>query len=283
MGAFGPLSEQLNAVQFGPFRFEPAERRLRRDGQDVPLPPKAVDLLAALIARAGRLVTKDTLLKEVWPDTFVEEANLSYTVSVLRKALGDESPERYIDTVQKRGYRFIAEIGPAQTAVAATEQFSPVIERATASAIEVPASTAAVRASGRGSRWTRRGWYAGLAVSVLVLTGAASTLTRNWSSAVVTAPRARFDIPLPEHVQLGAFSGLTISPDGRQVTFTGIVGGKRQLLVRSLESAGPLTLPGTGGGLESILVAGQSRDRLFRRRKAEESRDRRRAGGAHSV
>src|SRR5436309_528019 len=92
---------------FGPFRLIPPERFLLRDGQPLALPPKAYDLLVALVVHAGRLVTKEDLLKEVWAGTFVEEANLSYTVSLLRKTLGDENePYRYIETVPKRGYRF---------------------------------------------------------------------------------------------------------------------------------------------------------------------------------
>ena len=104
-------SHSRPSYAFGPFRFEPAEHQLLRDGQPVALPPKAFDLLAALIPSAGHLVTKEDLLKQVWPDTFVEEANLSYTISLLRKALGDdESPHRYIETVPRRGYRFIGQI-----------------------------------------------------------------------------------------------------------------------------------------------------------------------------
>ncbi len=93
--------------EFGPFRLDPPERLLLREGQPVALPPKAYDLLVALVTHAGHLVTKEDLLREVWPGTFVEEANLSYTVSLLRKALGDDTePYRYIETVPKRGYRF---------------------------------------------------------------------------------------------------------------------------------------------------------------------------------
>jgi TolB-like protein/DNA-binding winged helix-turn-helix (wHTH) protein/Flp pilus assembly protein TadD len=96
---------------FGPFRLDPPERVLLRDGQAIPLPPKAYDVLVTLVTRAGHLVTKEELLKEVWAGTFVEEANLSYTVSILRKVLGDDSePWRYIETVPKRGYRFRAPI-----------------------------------------------------------------------------------------------------------------------------------------------------------------------------
>jgi DNA-binding winged helix-turn-helix (wHTH) protein len=105
---------------FGPFCIEP-KGAPARDGQAVPLPPKAFDLLVALVTRSSRLVTKEELLKEVWPETFVEEANLSYTVSLLRKALGDEGEQhQYIDTVPKRGYRFVAPVsGPPAEPVSA--------------------------------------------------------------------------------------------------------------------------------------------------------------------
>ena len=244
-GANSPLTEQPGAVEFGPFRFEPAERRLLRDGRDVPLPPKAVELLAVLLARSGRLVTRDTLLKEIWPDTFVEEANLTYTISVLRKALGDESSARYIDTFQKRGYRFIGEIRTLPSSAAPSETPSAVPERATEASV---AATGSVRpaAPDRRTGWTRRTWYLGFALSVLLVTGAASMLTRNWSSRVVAPPpRARFDMPVPDGIELTAFGGATISPDGRQIVFTARVNGKWQLLLRSLDSAVPIPLPGT--------------------------------------
>ena len=83
------------------------ERLLLRDGRPVPLTPKAFDVLAALAARPGRLMTKDELLKEVWPDSFVEESNLAYHVFALRRALGETADgESYVETVPKSGYRF---------------------------------------------------------------------------------------------------------------------------------------------------------------------------------
>jgi TolB-like protein/DNA-binding winged helix-turn-helix (wHTH) protein/Tfp pilus assembly protein PilF len=104
-----PAPAARHRYTFGPYRLDPSEQRLLRDEQAVPLPPKAFDLLVVLVSRAGNLVTKEQLLQEVWPGTFVEEANLSYTVSLLRKALGDEGePDRYVETVPKRGYRFCA-------------------------------------------------------------------------------------------------------------------------------------------------------------------------------
>jgi DNA-binding winged helix-turn-helix (wHTH) protein len=97
--------------EFGPFRLDAAERLLSRDSEAVPLSPKAFDLLLALVERQGRLLEKNELMKLVWPDTFVEEANLSYTISLIRKALGEGAePQQFIETVPKHGYRFIAEV-----------------------------------------------------------------------------------------------------------------------------------------------------------------------------
>src|SRR6266536_133374 len=88
--------------RFGPFELQPAERRLLRDGAAVPLRPRAFDLLAALVDRAGHLVTKDELLDQVWPKMVVEEAALHVQVSALRKVLGADA----ITTVSGRGYQF---------------------------------------------------------------------------------------------------------------------------------------------------------------------------------
>src|SRR5215468_2879023 len=97
--------------EFGPFRLDAAEHLLLRDGEAVPLTPKAFDLLLALVERHGHLLEKEELLKKVWPDTFVEEANLASNISLLRKALGDgQNGHRYIETAPKRGYRFVADV-----------------------------------------------------------------------------------------------------------------------------------------------------------------------------
>src|SRR5262252_4484377 len=97
--------------EFGPFRLDEAEHLLLRDGNAVPLTPKAFDLLLTLVEGHGHLLEKEELLKKVWPDTFVEEANLASNISQLRKALGDgENGHRYIETAPKRGYRFVADV-----------------------------------------------------------------------------------------------------------------------------------------------------------------------------
>jgi eukaryotic-like serine/threonine-protein kinase len=97
--------------QFGPFSLDPAERVVSRDGTPLSLTPKVFDTLVYLVRNHGRLLTKDELLKEVWPDTCVEEVNLAVNVSTLRKMLGEGPQEgRYIVTVPGRGYRFVAAV-----------------------------------------------------------------------------------------------------------------------------------------------------------------------------
>ena len=94
--------------EFGDFTLDVSERRLCRRGQPVALEPKAHDVLAALLRRAGRLVSKRDLLNLVWPDSFVEEGILAVHVSSLRKALGYGGGDKcYIETVPRSGYRFI--------------------------------------------------------------------------------------------------------------------------------------------------------------------------------
>ncbi|MGH9905296.1 MAG: winged helix-turn-helix domain-containing protein, partial [Pyrinomonadaceae bacterium] len=103
--------QERHFYEFGPFRLDAAERVLLRGPDLVPLTPKVFDILLALVERGGHIVEKDDLMKRVWPDSFVEEGNLTQNVSLLRKALG-ETPggPQFIETVSRRGYRFVATI-----------------------------------------------------------------------------------------------------------------------------------------------------------------------------
>src|SRR5262245_58547345 len=97
--------------QFGPYRLDSSECLLLRNGQAVSLTPKAFDLLKALVERPGELLSKEDLLQTVWPDSFVEESNLADNISKLRKALGEgQNGDRFIETVPKRGYRFLCDV-----------------------------------------------------------------------------------------------------------------------------------------------------------------------------
>jgi len=94
--------------RFGHFILDPTERVLWCEGMPVSLTPKAFDTLFCLVRNHGHIITKDELLKQVWPDTFVEEVNLAVNISAIRKALGENPQDcRYIATVPGRGYRFV--------------------------------------------------------------------------------------------------------------------------------------------------------------------------------
>ncbi|HEX8617383.1 MAG TPA: transcriptional regulator, partial [Thermoanaerobaculia bacterium] len=99
------------AYEFGPFRLDASERRLLRDGTPVPLAPKVIDTLLVLLERRGSVVTKEELIARLWPDTFVQESNLTQHIFMLRRAL-DQGGEPYIETVPRRGYRFAREVRP---------------------------------------------------------------------------------------------------------------------------------------------------------------------------
>ena len=96
--------------QFGPFTLDLSNRLLLRIGKPISVTPKAFDTLAYLVQNSQRLVTREELMKAVWPDSFVEDANLTVNVSLLRKALGEEEDGHYIETVPRKGYRFNAEV-----------------------------------------------------------------------------------------------------------------------------------------------------------------------------
>lgn len=111
-----------NLFRFGPFCLDADERVLLRDGRLVPLPAKAVSTLLALVRRSGHVVEKDVLMKEVWPDEDVEEGNLAQHVSTLRKALGGRSEgHEHIETLPRRGYRFVAALKEVENGVEGNE------------------------------------------------------------------------------------------------------------------------------------------------------------------
>jgi len=97
--------------EFGAFCLDPAEHTLLRDGQPIPLRPKVYDLLVVLVENRGHLVDKEQLMSSVWAEEFVEEGNINKNISMLRQALGESGGgTKFIETVPKRGYRFVAEV-----------------------------------------------------------------------------------------------------------------------------------------------------------------------------
>lgn len=124
------MESRTRYYDFGPFRLDFAERVLLRDGENVALTPKAFDTLAFFVRNAGRVLEKEVLLEAIWPDAFVEEANLAVNVSLVRKALGERADGgQYIETVPRRGYRFadkVRQFDSGGLPVAAAEAAAPV-------------------------------------------------------------------------------------------------------------------------------------------------------------
>jgi DNA-binding winged helix-turn-helix (wHTH) protein len=258
---------------FGAFQLDPAERRLLRDGRDLRLSPKIFDTLVILVERHGLLVDKDDLMKTLWPGMFVEEVTLARNISLLRKALGDvpgQDESQYIETVSKRGYRFIAHVKKiSQFAVssdglqvAATESTSlstlsgwwqnrrawialPGLALLPRRILGAPAVT------GRGSRAVRITWgAAGVLLGALVAMGFIYIKLKNGVSAD-TVVRSTILPPPDRQFAIVGFGGSppAISPDGKLLASpVRDTEGKRSLWLRALNDAGEgKMLPGTEG------------------------------------
>ena len=114
-------------IHFGPFIYDAEQRALFRGDVPVPLAPKAIDLLHILLEERSRIVDKAELMRRVWPGTTVEEVGLARNVSLLRKALGDDAEDAtYIETIPRRGYRFVAEVRTEPSLAAALK---PPVQR----------------------------------------------------------------------------------------------------------------------------------------------------------
>jgi DNA-binding winged helix-turn-helix (wHTH) protein len=192
---------------FGNFRLDPAERLLVRYDQPVSLTPKAFDLLLYLVAHRGRLVEKQALLSAVWPNTVVEEANLAYNVSVLRKILDEgRSGPSVIQTVPTKGYRFTA----------------PVV-----ATLRMAESSSPARRRGR-----RLAWNTGIAAALLLIPGAIVW----WLLSIRAGDTPRM---LPVTTLHGSEREPTLSPDGNEVAFVwdGGVMGSSNIYVKFVGSS----------------------------------------------
>ncbi len=106
-----PDRPSKKVYRFGPYRIDTRQRLLYREGELVPLSPKVADTLLLLLTRPGELIDKSECMSTLWPDTFVDEGSLARCVSQLRRALGDDAENAtYVETVPKRGYRWIAPV-----------------------------------------------------------------------------------------------------------------------------------------------------------------------------
>lgn len=202
------MSERLRqAYEFGPFRVDVDERVLRRGSEVIPLRPKVFDTLLVLVRHGDHVVPKEDLLKAVWPDSFVEEGSLTQNISSLRKVLeGAEDGRKYIETVPKRGYRFVAAVREV-TGGRAAKSPDDVSHEPAADGEEVePAATSSgssdssEQASGEArdpaaARRRGRRFYALCAALILLASALTVLLARRLRDGEVEPPRSVAVLP----------------------------------------------------------------------------------------
>jgi len=217
--------------EFGPFRVDPQNRLLLRNGQPVPLTGKPFDILLALLERSGQLLTKDELLARVWPDTVVEEGNLGRSISSLRKALDDSPDEhRYIVTLSRHGYRFVGEVRECW------EENGTAAGPAEIMPFPAPGPRPLPSADGHRRLWFQR-WRIAAVVALLAVGAAGYEWTRVRGRRVVEPTLRQLTANPTENWMMGA----AISPDGKYLASCDRTG----LYVRSIGSGEihPVWLP----------------------------------------
>ncbi len=233
---------------FGPYRVDESERLLFRGDEVVPLTPKAFDMLLVLVESSGHVLTKEELMKRVWPNTFVEEANLSHNIYKLREALGEgANNEKYIETMPRRGYRFAAKVIATEDAgsdlVVAEYTRSRIVideERETEAGSDVKTMQLSQLRALAGSQTAtptmtakRRAWWLPLVLGLVLLVAGvfAFRSVRNHNATGVTPIISRT-------VQLTTWAGLdfypSISPDGNSIAFSSDRNGSFEIYVKQL-------------------------------------------------
>jgi Tol biopolymer transport system component/DNA-binding winged helix-turn-helix (wHTH) protein len=188
--------------RFGDFTIDTEQKVLMRGGTAIPLAPKVFETLLALVENHGRIVLKEDLMKRLWPDTFVEESNLTFNIQQLRKCLGDNARTPvFIETIPRRGYRFIADVEPLS--IDHTD-------------IDVPAAPQAV---------TRTRARSGIILAVIVVAVAGIglgfwSLARRGESSLANNRKAINPLKLVELTATGQSRYVAISPDGKYVAYT---------------------------------------------------------------
>jgi Tol biopolymer transport system component/DNA-binding winged helix-turn-helix (wHTH) protein len=222
--------------EFGPYRLDSSKRLLIREGRHLAVPPKTFDLLLLLVEGRGRVFTKKELMGALWPDTFVEEANLSFQISALRKVLGENGTD-WIETLPRYGYRFNSDVVEIETNGRSNGHD---LDLHPAPKTEDAPPAAVAPATRRRPRWLY--W-----IPTGVATAAAIVLAGLYLRQEPPQQRAvQFLIAPPDRVTTPDIDSMSVSPDGARLVFIGVAAdGRRQLWVRPLASLTAEPLAGT--------------------------------------
>ena len=218
-------------LTFGPFRFDPGRRLLERDGVELALPPRVLGVLEVLLRRPGDVVSRQELMDNVWKDAFVTDTSLAEAVSVLRQTLGDDpQAPSYIQTLHRRGYRFVAEV----------EEQAPRETPASPARVEEAGEHMPVSIGGQLVPWS----LAAICAAAAIVAGWQAVTNRGGAPVPVTrfdvapAPGTRFDMRAP---------AAALSPDGLHAVWSACDGSGCRLYVRHVGRLEPQALPGTDG------------------------------------
>lgn len=222
-------------VRFGPFRYRPGNG-LWRGADEVPLPPRAFAVLGALVDQAGAVVSKQQLMDAVWKDAFVTEASLLEAVRVLREALGDDRLKpTYIQTVHRRGYRFVAPLEVSEAAPPA-----PDTSIATEDGEE---------AGAWGPHW--RPLVAGAVAAIVTMVGIAIVFALFGQRPPEARPTTRFTIALPDDTAIDPLRGsVAVSADGTRMVYAALHAGRPRLFLRTIDRDRPEIIDGSDGAAD---------------------------------
>jgi DNA-binding winged helix-turn-helix (wHTH) protein len=231
-------------ISFGPFEFDRRSRLLSREGTEIALPPRVLGVLEVLVDRAGQVVARQDLLDGVWKDAFVTDTSLAEAVSFLRQALGDDpqSP-RYIQTVHRRGYRFLAPV-------------TDVREKTGTVPVSAP-ETVTVPLSGTGTvpvsvSWDLIPWSAALLSAGLA---AASLWWLARQPEPEAPPVARFELTAPSGTIFDDTSpSVAVSSDGRTIAWSGCdtSSNRCSLFTRAIDRLEATPVPGSDGASQPV-------------------------------
>ena len=228
-------------VSFGPFTFDPANGLLRREEAEVPLPPRVLGVLAYLVARPGQVVARQDLIDAIWKDAFVTDTSLAEAVSSLRQALGDDPQQPvFIQTLHRRGYRFVAPLAAAPAALAPGALHAPA--PGTHPAPEPPSAAEPVVPS---IAFQLLPW--GL-VAILTTLVVAAVWKIEYADPRPEPRAARFVVDLPAGARLDAPPAIAVAQDGSRLAWSACDRGRCGIWTRALDDLDAAFVDGSDGG-----------------------------------
>ncbi len=255
------MVELKQFYEFGDFRLDCTNKLLLRDGINMSITKKMFETLNVLVENADRLVEKDELMQKIWHDRFVEESNLTFNIKMIRKALGDSANSpTYIETVPRRGYRFIAEVKE----FAERKEIAPVI---------IPQKEVVILQ--KETVPIRKNSYLFAAVLSVVLISSLGFGSWLWqkSSSHIFAPILSAEFASAKISDTGKVQHAVISQDGKYVAYISQVNGKQSLWLRHLETANNTPIIPSSDDIYYGLAFSKDGETLFFTRRVREENE----------